>query len=136
MISFLVKTWSCKRCDYRQDFEPVKKFMDEHFNKDTEFKLFDIQENECPSCALQGARGVLLTQEMDNEKKTKVKFLEETDIPKIYLEMNSEESKMLKDGSRLENLLEKEERIQKYIQTLKFYSQEKIEEMKNLLEDK
>lgn len=136
MIRFSVKTWSCKRCDYRQDFEPVKKFMDEHFNKDTGFKLFDIQENECPSCALQGARGVFLTQETDEEKKTKVKLLEEIDIPKIYLDLTSEEPKMLEDGSRLETLVEKEERIQKYIKTLKFYSQEKIEEMKNLLEDK
>ena len=39
MITFFIKTWSCSKCGYRQDFEPTQENQNIHFNYDTSFKL-------------------------------------------------------------------------------------------------
>ena len=71
MLEFNIKTWSCSSCTYRQDFDPTAENVKLHFNDDPNFRVFDLQASECPSCALKGVRGINLVKEADSSKKIK-----------------------------------------------------------------
>ncbi len=57
--NFKTHTWGCTVCTYTQDnIDPsVQADVDKHFNAANNYKGFDVQLNECPSCVLKGIRG-------------------------------------------------------------------------------
>lgn len=77
---FPIKTWSCKECNYRQDFEPTAENFAIHF------KGGQIPAYECPACYLgknvEGIRkpGKKMKKETVHEKKIKVTVCDEADI--------------------------------------------------------
>jgi len=114
MINIKVKTWCCRDCDYKQDFEPTKESMNKHFNKDIRFKVDDIKENECPCCSLKGDRGVQMVKETDNKNKTEMTFMDsQKDIDDKRTELEAIPPNTIGVGKeiRLETDEEKTERI-------------------------
>ena len=74
-----IRTWRCSKCDYAQDFEPTQENMDVHFNNDRTFRISNLNENDCPSCALKEVKGVM-KKEIDPEKKIEMTVMGEEDI--------------------------------------------------------
>jgi len=87
-----IKTWSCDNCGYSQDFEPTKANFDIHFNNDGDYlgrmRTFngrrEVMDGECPSCKLKGI-SKKLHKEVDESKKTVMKFLEDHEIDALIL---------------------------------------------------
>ncbi len=90
-----IKTWGCADCNYTQDFEPTQELMSLHFNQDDKFKINDIQENECPSCALKGNRRVSMEKIIDENRKCKMTVMGEEDID---AEIVKKDDELTKDG--------------------------------------
>jgi len=86
-----IRTWSCPECGYTQDFEPTHELMDLHFNNSPTCQLVNCQENECPSCALRGARLVPMRKETDPSKKMRMTVMGEEDI-ELEIEERTEET--------------------------------------------
>jgi len=114
MLIIKIKTWCCKDCGYQQDCEPTKEMMDKHFNKDKDFRINDVQENECPCCCLEGKRGVQMVKETDPKKKTEMAITDsQSDIDKQRSELEAEGTNKFAVGKeiRLETDEEKIKRI-------------------------
>ena len=77
---FYVSTWGCL-CGYVQDFEPTKKNNAIHFP--------EVAVGTCPSCGDKET----FTPIINNEKKVKIRVLEEADIEAMDLH-SSEKSRM------------------------------------------
>ncbi|KKN59596.1 hypothetical protein LCGC14_0540590 [marine sediment metagenome] len=87
-----IRTWRCSKCDYAQDFEPTQENMNVHFNNDRTFKVSNLKENECPSCALKGGAG-LLKKVTNNAKKIKMTVMGEENIEDEIVEKDKEAEK-------------------------------------------
>jgi len=70
-----IKTWKCE-CGYKIDCEPTQENMDLHFNSDPQFRVSNLQANQCPSCALRKVVGTLV-EETDENKKISVEIMDE-----------------------------------------------------------
>ncbi len=76
MQEFKIKTWSCSKCNYKQDFEPTEENQLKYFGRTSHF----VGGNVCPSCGEQ------LDKEMVEDKKIKMMICEVSD--KIDIENN------------------------------------------------
>lgn len=134
MIEYHIKTWTCDDCGYTQDFEPTKELMEKHFNKSARFKLGDIKEGECPSCALKGARDKKVTKETKQEKKMKFRHFEQVDIDNLRSELESEEPQDVVVGEeyRVETDEEKTARVKQEVRERKNKLKLKKEEVSSL----
>lgn len=147
MISYPINTWRCQ-CGYSQDFEMTQENADIHFNSDKKFPVFDLKENECPSCAMKNHRGHLVTQETDISKMSVQNHLEQSDIDALRKELEEEETQITKTGKKIivnseivddereETVKEKEDRIEKTISQMNPANPSEIAKMREKYEYK
>jgi len=113
MITIFIKTWRCPRCQAEQDFDPM--------NLDEMKKNFGTQEDLlgfCPKC-LGDNQKILLEKQVDEKKKMTMTILEETDMPGLRAQYESQTyNVILGKTEREETIAEKKKRIDKHLEDL------------------
>ena len=92
------RTWRCVECDYGQSFEPTKEAMDFQFNQNTGISLTNVQENECPSCVLQGKREIQMKKVTDPKKKATTTVMGEEDIEPEIIDRDETKHRIVRLG--------------------------------------
>ena len=82
-----IKTWTCKTCTYKQDFEPTQDSMNLHFNQARGFRLSHVKADDCPSCLLRGESSKLVRGVTDKEKMT-MRVMGEEDLEQEIVDLD------------------------------------------------